>query len=160
MDGKLPAARALAQRGCENCPDNEDVWVEAARLQTPDNAKAVLARGVERLPNSVKLWMHAAQLETEVDRKKRVLRRALEQIPQSVRLWKALKMDLVSVRLLEEAMMDWTSAQLKKEEAIWRRIESRGIFYQDHERERIDRPGSKALNPPHHSCFRLSRMSS
>jgi hypothetical protein len=35
------------------------VWLEAARLQTPDNAKALLARGVAANPTSVKLWIQA-----------------------------------------------------------------------------------------------------
>lgn len=42
------------------CPGSEDVWLEAARLQTPDNAKAVLARGVASIPNSIRLWMQAS----------------------------------------------------------------------------------------------------
>ena len=41
------------------CPASEDVWLEAARLQSPENAKAVLARGVAAIPDSVKLWMQA-----------------------------------------------------------------------------------------------------
>lgn len=42
-------------QGCEQCPGNEDVWLEASRLQPPDLAKAVLARGVAQIPGSVKL---------------------------------------------------------------------------------------------------------
>lgn len=38
--GKIAAARALAMKGTEACPQSEDVWLEAARLQTPENAKA------------------------------------------------------------------------------------------------------------------------
>lgn len=44
-------------KGTELCPNSEDVWLEAARLQTPDNAKALLARGVAANPTSVKLWI-------------------------------------------------------------------------------------------------------
>ena len=44
-------------QGIEACPKNEDVWLEAARLQTQENARAVLARGAQALPTSVKLWM-------------------------------------------------------------------------------------------------------
>ncbi|KAK9809995.1 hypothetical protein WJX72_003070 [[Myrmecia] bisecta] len=87
--GKLGEARKLLQKGCEQCPTSEDVWLEAARLQTPENAKAVLARGVAAIPNSVKLWMQAARLEQDDAARSRVLRRALERIPTSVRLWKA-----------------------------------------------------------------------
>jgi hypothetical protein len=46
-------------KDCELCPGSEDVWLESARLQTPDNAKAILARGVAAIPSSVKLWMQA-----------------------------------------------------------------------------------------------------
>lgn len=55
--GRLAQARQLIAEGCEHCPHSEDVWLEAARLQTPENAKAVLARGVAAIPNSVKIWM-------------------------------------------------------------------------------------------------------
>lgn len=51
--------------GVEKCPNSEDVWLEAVRLQTPDNAKAVLARGVAANPSSVQLWLQAAKLESE-----------------------------------------------------------------------------------------------
>lgn len=87
--GKLADARQLLQKGCEMCPQSEDIWLEAARLQTPDNAKAVLARGVAANPNSVKLWMQASRLEADVMAQSRVLRRALERIPTAVRLWKS-----------------------------------------------------------------------
>eukprot|EP00803_Ostreobium_quekettii_P004876 evm.model.scf_1630.6 EVM.evm.TU.scf_1630.6 scf_1630:19839-27733(+) len=87
--GKLQAARQTIQKGCEQCPHSEDVWLEAARLQPPNNSRAVLAQGVALNPLSVKLWMQAARLETNEAAKSRVLRRALEQIPNSVRLWKA-----------------------------------------------------------------------
>ena len=41
--GKLVQARQVIRDGCRACPASEDVWLEAARLQTPENAKAVLA---------------------------------------------------------------------------------------------------------------------
>ena len=49
------------EQGCELCPTSEDVWLEAARLQTPENAKAILARGVAALPDSVKIWMQVGR---------------------------------------------------------------------------------------------------
>ncbi|XP_020256952.1 protein STABILIZED1 [Asparagus officinalis] len=89
--GKIQAARQLIQKGCEECPKNEDVWLEACRLASPDEAKAVIARGVKAIPNSVKLWMQAAKLENNNEvNKSRVLRKGLEHIPDSVRLWKAV----------------------------------------------------------------------
>ena len=57
MCRKLAEARKLIMKGCELCPTSEDVWLEAARFQTQDNAKALLARGVAANPTSVKLWM-------------------------------------------------------------------------------------------------------
>ncbi|TXG67669.1 hypothetical protein EZV62_008944 [Acer yangbiense] len=88
--GKIAAARQLMQRGCEECPKNEDVWIEACRLASPDEAKAVIATGVKMIPDSVKLWLQAAKLEHDVVNKSRVLRKGLENIPDSVRLWKAV----------------------------------------------------------------------
>ncbi|XP_073001008.1 protein STABILIZED1 [Typha latifolia] len=88
--GKIQAARQLIQKGCEECPKNEDVWLEACRLASPDEAKAVIARGVKAIPISVKLWMQAAKLENSDVNKSRVLRKGLEHIPDSVRLWKAV----------------------------------------------------------------------
>ncbi|KAK3039574.1 hypothetical protein RJ639_027718 [Escallonia herrerae] len=88
--GKLQAARQLISKGCEECPKNEDVWIEACRLSNPDEAKAVIAKGVKAIPNSVKLWMQAAKLERDDVNRSRVLRKGLEHIPDSVRLWKAV----------------------------------------------------------------------
>uniref|UniRef100_A0A1J3G438 Protein STABILIZED1 n=1 Tax=Noccaea caerulescens TaxID=107243 RepID=A0A1J3G438_NOCCA len=90
MDGKIKAARIQIQKGCEECPKNEDVWLEACRLANPEDAKAVIARGVKLIPNSVKLWLEASKLEHDEENKSRVLRKGLEHIPDSVRLWKAV----------------------------------------------------------------------
>ncbi|XP_058213697.1 protein STABILIZED1-like [Rhododendron vialii] len=88
--GKIQAARQLITKGCEECPENEDVWIEACRLSRPEEAKAVIASGVKAIPNSVELWMQAAKLELKDENKSRVLRRGLEHVPSSVRLWKAV----------------------------------------------------------------------
>lgn len=58
---KLAEARKLIMKGCELCPTSEDVWLEAARFQTQDNAKALLARSVAANPTSVKLWMQVTR---------------------------------------------------------------------------------------------------
>ncbi|KAJ3127705.1 hypothetical protein HK098_005941 [Nowakowskiella sp. JEL0407] len=87
--GKMAKARDIIARGCEECSTNEDVWLEAARLNTNDNAKVILANAVKNIPQSVKIWLKAMSLETDVKSQKRVLRRALEFIPNSVKLWKA-----------------------------------------------------------------------
>ncbi len=87
--GRLSQARKTIARGCLACPQNADVWLEAARLQPPQNAKSVLAKAVRHIPHSVKIWMQAANLETDKIPKRRVLRKALEFIPNSVKLWKS-----------------------------------------------------------------------
>jgi pre-mRNA-processing factor 6 len=92
--GKLVQARAVIKKGCEAAAENEDVWLEAARLQTPENAKTILASAVHHIPHSVKIWLKACDLENEDDNKRRVLRRALEFVPKSVKLWKtAIEME-------------------------------------------------------------------
>jgi len=88
-EGKLINARKFIRKGCQNCPKSQDIWLEAARLHDPEEAKPILADAVRELPNSVKLWSAAANLETDKKRKKRVLRKALELIPTSPKLWRA-----------------------------------------------------------------------
>eukprot|EP00644_Phytophthora_capsici_P012351 jgi/Phyca11/121918/e_gw1.46.425.1 len=88
--GKIVQARKIIAQGCESCPTQEDVWLEAARLQNPENAKTILAKAVRHVPKSVKVWLQAAQLESDDELKKLVMRRGLEFIPNSVKLWKAL----------------------------------------------------------------------
>ncbi|KAL7521050.1 hypothetical protein ACHAWX_005739 [Stephanocyclus meneghinianus] len=87
--GKTVQARKLIVEGCETCPDNEDVWLEAARLHPLEQAKTILAAASRRLPHSVKVFLRAADLETADADKKAVLRKALEANPTSVTLWKA-----------------------------------------------------------------------
>lgn len=87
--GKTAHARRLIMEGCEICPDNEDVWLEAARLHPPDQAKTILAAAARRMPASVKVYLRAADLESHDSAKKAVLRKALEGNPGSVTLWKA-----------------------------------------------------------------------
>ncbi|KAF9783203.1 PRP1 splicing factor, N-terminal-domain-containing protein [Thelephora terrestris] len=86
--GRMVAARKLIKAGCEHCPKSEDVWLEAARLHTPDDAKVILANAVQHVGQSVKVWLAAADLEHDIKAKKRVLRKSVEHIPNSVRLWK------------------------------------------------------------------------
>ena len=61
--GKLVNARQVIREGCVACPANEDVWLEAARLQTSENAKAVLAEAVKKIPHSVKIWLQVRNAE-------------------------------------------------------------------------------------------------
>ncbi|KAJ1970065.1 U4/U6 x U5 tri-snRNP complex subunit Prp1 [Dispira parvispora] len=86
--GKLRRARVLIAKGCEECPTNEDIWLEAARLNPDSEAKALLSRAVRHLPQSIKIWQQAMRLESEPKMKRRVIRKALEMVPESVKLWK------------------------------------------------------------------------
>jgi pre-mRNA-processing factor 6 len=86
--GKMAAARDIINKGCENCPKSEDVWLDAARLNKPDQAKIILAKAIKHVPQSVKIWLKAKELEQDVAAQKRVLRKALEHIPTSAKLWK------------------------------------------------------------------------
>ncbi|CAN1123789.1 Protein STABILIZED1 [Linum perenne] len=88
--GKIEVARQLIQKGCEECPKSEDVWLEACRLASPDEAKAVIAKGVKSIPVSVKLWLQASKLEHDEKSRRRVLMTGIEHIPDAVRLWKAV----------------------------------------------------------------------
>jgi pre-mRNA-processing factor 6 len=87
--GKTLQARKIIQEGCHVCPENEDVWLEAARLHPHEVAKSILATAVRRIPTSIKIFLKAADLETTESSKKAVLRKALEANPTSVALWKA-----------------------------------------------------------------------
>ncbi|KAF0540930.1 Pre-mRNA-processing factor 6 [Gigaspora margarita] len=91
--GKLSEARTIIAKGCEECSKkNEDVLLEAARLNNPESARTILANTVQHLPQSVKIWLHAVNLETDMKGQKQVLRRAqvTELVPLSVDLWLAL----------------------------------------------------------------------
>ena len=88
--GKMSNARKIIQQGCDHCPKSEDIWLEAARLNTTDNAKVILARSIAHCSQSVNIWLKAVELESDAESKKRVLRKSLEYIPHSVKLWKEL----------------------------------------------------------------------
>ena len=104
--GKIQAARNLIMKGIEVCPKSEDVWLEAARLQPPEEARKVVKLAVDQNPHAVRIWIKAAELETETRAKKRVFRKALESIPNSVRLWKSA----VELELPEDARVLLTRA--------------------------------------------------
>ncbi|OMO59771.1 RNA-processing protein, HAT helix [Corchorus capsularis] len=110
--GKIQAARQLIQKGCVECPKNEDIWLEACRLARPDDAMAMIAKRVKSIPNSVKLWLQAASLEhddknksrvlrrvarlKEYEKAKKVLNRAREKLPKEPAIW-------ITAAKLEEA---------------------------------------------------------
>ncbi|KAK2976283.1 hypothetical protein RJ640_019766 [Escallonia rubra] len=89
--GRIEAARQLIKKGCQECPKSEEIWLEACRLSSNDEAKAVILEGLKRVPNSEKLWMLAADLECDDASKVRVLTKGLEEVPDSVRLRQAVE---------------------------------------------------------------------
>lgn len=99
LDGKLQAARNFINQGLIHCQESEDLWLEASRLETPDNARSILGRGVSKLPNSVKLWLAAADKEPENTTKKKILQRGIDHNPKNLRLWR----ELIELATEEEA---------------------------------------------------------
>ncbi|KAH8670881.1 PRP1 splicing factor, N-terminal-domain-containing protein [Xylariales sp. PMI_506] len=97
LAGKIVAARNVIARGCQQCPKNEDVWLENIRLNDAQNAKIIAAQAIQKNNRSVRLWVEAMKLETDPRSKKRVIRHALDHIPESEALWKE------AVNLEEEA---------------------------------------------------------
>lgn len=90
LDGNIEEARNIIAQGVEKCPDSEDVWYEAIRLEERDKQKPLAAKAVITCPKSTKLWLIAASLETDKERKSKVLKKALQSVPQSDKLWKEL----------------------------------------------------------------------
>ena len=78
------------QKGCEECLKNEDVWLEACRLTSPNEAKVIIVRDVKSIPNFVKLWMQVLKLEHDKANESKVLRKGLKHIPNLIWLWKAI----------------------------------------------------------------------
>uniref|UniRef100_A0A0C3UDZ0 PRP1 splicing factor N-terminal domain-containing protein n=1 Tax=Guillardia theta (strain CCMP2712) TaxID=905079 RepID=A0A0C3UDZ0_GUITC len=88
--GKVSQARNLIMQGCEAVPLNEDIWLEAASIHPPEQAKKIIAQAVHHLPTKVSRSTNLLTLIAYSSGLiRRVLRRALELIPDSERLWKA-----------------------------------------------------------------------
>lgn len=86
---RIVKARKAIQQGCDNCPKNEDVWLENMRLNDKSNAKVIAARAVQYIPKSINVWLAACKLEDDVNSQKRVLQKALEINPTSDTLWRS-----------------------------------------------------------------------
>lgn len=82
-------SRKVIQQGCDNCPKNEDVWLENMRLNDKHNAKIIAAKAVQFIPKSINVWIAACKLEDDINSQKRVLQKALEINPHSDTLWRA-----------------------------------------------------------------------
>ncbi|GAB66379.1 U5 snRNP-associated 102 kDa protein [Plasmodium cynomolgi strain B] len=82
-------AKEIITKGCIECSKNEDIWLEAVRLEDKlSEVKVILTKAIKEIPTSVKLWLEAYRKESNIDDKRKVLRKAIECIPNSVRLWK------------------------------------------------------------------------
>ena len=88
--GRTVAARNLMARGCEQCPNNEDVWMESIRLNEKQNAKIIVASALKHNDSSVRLWLEASKLENDARAKKKVLQKAIDHNPTSIQFWKEL----------------------------------------------------------------------
>lgn len=107
-DSNVKAAKQVLQEACLQCPDSEDIWIEAARLETFEKSKEILNKATTRLPKSIKLWLAAVDKESNSENKLRVLKKALEMNPESVKLWKeavALSDEKSAVKYLEKAVI-------------------------------------------------------
>jgi pre-mRNA-processing factor 6 len=88
LAGNTVRARQIIKQGCRMCEKDEDVWLEAVRLNSKENGQKICTEAVRHVPKSVRVWVRAMELESETDAKKRIMRKALEQVPHSVQLWK------------------------------------------------------------------------
>ena len=88
FDGKLSKARKVIRKGTESCSSNEDIWIEACRLSSQEDAKHIIAEAARAIPSSVTIWLKAEQLEKKVELKRKILLKALEFIPNSIKLWR------------------------------------------------------------------------
>lgn len=86
--GRTSQAREIIAKGCEMCPKNEDVWLEAIRLGKPEHIDKIIVKAIKSIPNSTKIWMMAANKETNKNKKLLIINKALEFIPNSIKLWK------------------------------------------------------------------------
>lgn len=82
-------AKKLIQQGCNNCPRDEEIWIESVRLHRVDlkYSKIIVAEGVKFNPKSIKLWLKATELEQEDFNKRRVLRKAIDAVPLCEEFW-------------------------------------------------------------------------
>lgn len=86
--GDLKTARKVILEGTLACPGDEDVWLEAIRLQGPSTVKQVLLDALRQLPQSTNIWLRAAEQEETLAGKQMVFRKALTLLPGSETLWK------------------------------------------------------------------------
>ena len=107
-DSTIKGAKELMHEACIKCPDSEDIWIEAARLESYEKSKQILKKATNQLPKSVKLWIAAANKETTNEAKAKILKQALEYNPESVKLWKeiiSISSDIDAKKYLEKSVI-------------------------------------------------------
>ncbi|OMO60731.1 RNA-processing protein, HAT helix [Corchorus capsularis] len=93
----------MIEKGCQNWPKNQDIWLEALQAGMSRRGKRD-PRAMKAMPNASKLWLQAVMLERDAGVKNRVLRRGIENIPNSVMLWRAL-IEMVDEENIELAVL-------------------------------------------------------
>ncbi|SCU80378.1 LADA_0B06986g1_1 [Lachancea dasiensis] len=107
---KFRTAKSLIDQGCDQCPRDEDIWLENIRLNSSDLklSKILVAQALSFNEESLKLWLKAVELELETLNKKRVIRKAIQSLPRSPELWKlAVRYEdnkAEAIKILQKAM--------------------------------------------------------
>lgn len=87
---KFQLAKSLIDQGCQECPRNQEIWLENIRLNSSNlhYCKVLVTNAIKFNDQSLDLWLKAIELESEDFNKIRVIRKALKHLPESETLWK------------------------------------------------------------------------
>lgn len=88
--GKVKKAKSILISGCEFCPKDVNLWIEAARMHPRQEAKAILIKAIEECPESIELWLKAADYEQDIESKRKIYAKALQTNSNSTILWQKL----------------------------------------------------------------------
>lgn len=104
VTGRMQMARNVIMKGCETCPKNEDVWLEATRLQVGERQWFLAVKHfgsvwmAKLLVVSFSFMKASGGLPLSLqppDHAKAVIAQAIRHIPQSVKVWiKAAELEL------------------------------------------------------------------
>lgn len=85
--GKLKLARHLLSQGCEQCPEDADLWIEAIRLTAdkPAMLEKALESEASRLHDA--LWIECLRYQKTVAARLKLMQSGLQVLPKSPRLW-------------------------------------------------------------------------
>ena len=90
LDGNITKARKVIKEAAEKITDNEDIWLEAARLYNYKEAMIFLKKGLSYLPQSSKLWIAYANREKVTSERIKIYEQALNYISYNESIWKSL----------------------------------------------------------------------